>query len=148
MVCISFAVCSALASRFAEAPPTMNVWVRVDKVYSSEHGNDVVLLKDQPHKISGTAYGPTDTVDVWLDGKLVAHVPVTGAKGNMTNWPVWQATLPPMPAGFGHVVNVTSSNASSRNSSVLPSRPTHVVCQNSPIMVVVPGSPIGAVLTI
>jgi hypothetical protein len=83
-------------------------------VYTSEHGkNNVVLLKDVPHIISGTAYGPTDAVDVWLDGKLVAHASVTGTKGNMTDWPVWQATLPSMPAGFGHTVNVTS-NATSK----------------------------------
>ena len=75
-----------------------------------------MLLKGVPHTISGTAYGPTDAVDVWLDGKLVAHAPVTGAKGTMADpWPVWRATLPSMPAGFGHTVNVTA-NATSRNS--------------------------------
>jgi len=111
-------LCCSAATAPPPEQPAPNVWVRIDKMYTSEHGNDVVLLKGVPHKISGTAYGPTDAVDVWLDGKLVARTPVTGTKGNMTDWPVWQAMLPPMPAGFGHTVNVTSAthNATSRSS--------------------------------
>ena len=81
--------CLAAMATGASAPPQHPVWIRIDKVYTSEHGSDVVLLKGVSHKITGTAFGPTDAVDVWLDGKRVAHVPVTGTKGNMTHWPVW-----------------------------------------------------------
>ena len=42
------------------APPEPNVWVRIDKIYTSGGiggsfgGNDAVLLKGVSHKISGT----------------------------------------------------------------------------------------------
>ena len=109
------AILALAAGATAAAAPEPNIWVRIDKIYTSERGHDVVLLKDTSHKISGTAYGPTDAVDVWLDGRLVAHAAVIGAKGNMSAWPVWQAVLPPMPAGFGHTVSVTA-NSTSRSS--------------------------------
>lgn len=109
--CLAVARCLAVG-----AVPEPGVWVRIDPVYTSDSGTDVVLLKDAPHIITGTAYGPADAVDVWLDGKFIARVQVTGAKGNMSKWPVWQATLPPMPPGFGHTVNITNSNATTRSS--------------------------------
>ena len=114
MAVLGFA-CLAAMTTGTSAPPQLPVWVRIDKVYTSEHGSDTVLLKGVSRKITGTAYGPTDAVDVWFDGKLVAHVPVTGTKGNLSQWPVWQAKLPAMPAGFGHTVKVTS-NSTSRSS--------------------------------
>lgn len=113
MTAVVFACLAAMATG-TSAPPQLPMWVRIDRLYTSEHGSDVVLLKGVSHKITGTAYN-TDAVDVWFDGKLVANVPVIGTEGNMSHWPVWQARLPPMPAGFGHMVNVTT-NSTSRDS--------------------------------
>ena len=72
-------------------------------------GGNVVLLQQQPNRISGTAMNiPDGVVDVWLDNRLVAG-DVKLQKPNASAPATWEAMLPAMPAGYNHTVMITAT---------------------------------------
>ena len=72
-------------------------------------GGNVVLLQDQPNRISGTAMNiPDGVVDVWLDNKLIAG-DVKLQQQNASAPATWETMLPAMPAGYNHTVMITAT---------------------------------------
>ena len=84
----------------------------LDDFFNSDFGSrggNVVLLQDQPNRISGTAMNvPDGVVDVWLDNKLVAG-DVKLQRQNASAPATWETMLPAMPAGYNHTVMITAT---------------------------------------